>query len=192
MKHVLKMVGIALLLLIMMVGVAGADTAGLTITSQPANKSVAAGSTAKFTVEATTPATAISYLWQFRENANSAWAPSAQTGNKTATLSVSATNGLNGYQFRCVEGQPGINGIYESSYSVYYPEDHDPAGGQDGCARLHGNLYRSGDRNGDAYVSVAVPEGRELLMGSFGPEREQDGYAFSGSDKRPSRVSVPL
>ena len=102
MKHVLKTVVLVMLLAVMMTGVAAAETNLLTITSQPANKSVAAGSTAQFTVEATTSASSISYQWQFRKDANSSWAPSAQSGNKTATLSVSATNGLNGYQFRCV------------------------------------------------------------------------------------------
>ena len=60
-----------------------------------------AGSTAKFTVAATGKAT-LTYQWQYRKNASSEWANSAQSGNKTATLSVAATAGLNGYQFRCI------------------------------------------------------------------------------------------
>ncbi len=102
MKHVLKTIVLVMLLAVMMTGVAAAETNLLTITSQPGNKRAAAGSTATFTVEATTSATSISYQWQFRKDANSSWAPSAQSGNKTATLSVAATAGLNGYQFRCV------------------------------------------------------------------------------------------
>ena len=102
MKHVLKLFAIVLLLAVMMTGVAAAETNLLTITSQPANKRVAAGSTATFTVEATTSATSNSYQWQFRKDANSSWAPSAQSGNKSATLYEAATAGLNGFQFRCV------------------------------------------------------------------------------------------
>ncbi len=102
MKRVWKLFGIVILLLIVMTGVATATTDLLRITSQPTNKSVTAGSTATFSVTATTPATSIHYQWQYRKDANSAWAPSAQSGNKTDMLSVAATNGLHGYQFRCV------------------------------------------------------------------------------------------
>ena len=71
------------------------------ITTQPASKSVAAGTTAKFTVAATGKST-LTYCWQYRKDSNATWANSGQSGNKTATLSVAATAGLNGYQFRCI------------------------------------------------------------------------------------------
>lgn len=70
------------------------------ITQQPTGRKVTAGNTAKFTVVAT--GKTLSYQWQYRKNASSAWASSAQSGNKTATLSVASTAGLDGYQFRCV------------------------------------------------------------------------------------------
>ena len=71
------------------------------ITTQPADKSVTAGTKAKFTVVATGKST-LTYQWQYRKNSSSAWADSGQSGNKTATLSVATTKSLNGYQFRCV------------------------------------------------------------------------------------------
>jgi hypothetical protein len=71
------------------------------ITTQPSDKTVKAGSTAKFTVVATGKAT-LTYQWQYRKNSSDTWKSSAQSGNKSATLSVAATKGLNGYQFRCV------------------------------------------------------------------------------------------
>ena len=79
------------------------------ITKQPANTSVTAGSTAKFTVTATGKAP-LKYQWQSRKDSSSTWANSSQPGAKTATLNVSATKGLNGWQFRCIvtdaNGQP--------------------------------------------------------------------------------------
>ena len=77
------------------------EKAGPKITSQPADKSLLVGSTAKFAVEATGTAP-LTYQWQYRKNANCDWANSGQQGAKTATLLVSTTAGLHGYQFRCV------------------------------------------------------------------------------------------
>lgn len=71
------------------------------ITTQPTNKTVTAGSTAKFTIAATGTGT-LTYQWQSRKNASSTWVNSGQSGAKTRTLSVKTNKGLNGYQFRCV------------------------------------------------------------------------------------------
>ena len=70
------------------------------ITTWPKDASVSAGSTATFTMAATGK-TPLTYQWQYRRNENSEWKASGQSGNKTATLKVAATAGLNGYQFRC-------------------------------------------------------------------------------------------
>ena len=118
MKHIIKLLGVTLLTLIMMVGFAGADTIALQISSQPSNKSVAVGATAKFTVTATGTGT-LTYQWQYRKDANSSWAPSAKSGNKTSTLSVAATNGLNGYQFRCVVKDVNGATTYSSAATLY-------------------------------------------------------------------------
>ena len=81
------------------------NAATLTITpyisTQPANKSVTAGTTATFTVAATGTGT-LTYQWQSRKNSSSEWSNSGQTGAKTKTLSVATQAGLNGWQFRCI------------------------------------------------------------------------------------------
>ncbi len=76
-------------------------TTAPTITSQPQDKTVNAGSTAAFSVRATGEGT-ISYKWQSRKNADAEWVDSGQSGAKTANLSVNAIAGLNGWQFRCL------------------------------------------------------------------------------------------
>ena len=83
------------------------------ITTQPVNKTVTAGTAAKFTVVAAGKAT-LTYQWQYRRNSSDTWKNSGQSGNKTATLSVATTKGLNGYQFRCIvkdgDGRQTISG----------------------------------------------------------------------------------
>ena len=71
------------------------------ITTQPKSIYSAAGSTAKFTVAATGTGT-LKYQWQSRKDSSAAWANSGQSGSKTATLSVSVSAGLHGWQFRCI------------------------------------------------------------------------------------------
>ena len=68
------------------------------VTTQPKDKTVNEGSTAKFTVAATG---AESYQWQYRKSASDSWHNSTGTGNKTATLTLTATEARNGFQFRC-------------------------------------------------------------------------------------------
>ncbi len=71
------------------------------ITTQPKSIYSAAGTTAKFTVAATGTGT-LKYQWQSRKDSSASWANSGQTGAKTATLSVSVSAGLHGWQFRCI------------------------------------------------------------------------------------------
>ena len=71
------------------------------ITAQPENTTAAVGNKAVFTVEATGKSK-LTYQWQYRKNETDDWKTSGQSGNKTATLSVSTTAGLHGYQFRCI------------------------------------------------------------------------------------------
>ncbi|MCQ2457630.1 MAG: leucine-rich repeat protein [Clostridia bacterium] len=72
----------------------------LKIKSQPADKAVAAGTDAVFTV--TAGGNGLTYQWQYRKNATAEWSNSPATGNKTATLTVAATVTKNGYQYRCI------------------------------------------------------------------------------------------
>ena len=83
----------------------GSATATLSVspkfTTQPKNTSVQVGNVAKFTVAAIGKAP-LKYQWQSRKNSSAEWTNSGQPGAKTATLQVTATAGLNGWQFRCV------------------------------------------------------------------------------------------
>lgn len=71
------------------------------ITKQPANVNATVGYAAKFSVSVTGSGS-LTYKWQSRKNASANWAASGLSGADTATLSVTASAGLNGYQFRCV------------------------------------------------------------------------------------------
>ena len=74
---------------------------GIQITKQPANQTVAAGTEAVFTVEAT--GTELTYQWQAKSATASGW--NSSSGNngsgKTASLSLTAKNWQDGYMFRC-------------------------------------------------------------------------------------------
>ena len=85
-----------------------------TITKQPANVTVSEGNTATFTVKASG---AQSYQWQYRKNANDTWKTSGSSGNKTATLKVTASAVLNGFQFRCVVNN-SVGTVYSSAATL--------------------------------------------------------------------------
>ncbi|MBO4838513.1 MAG: leucine-rich repeat domain-containing protein [Lachnospiraceae bacterium] len=71
------------------------------IKTQPKQKVVKAGTTAKFTVSAM--GESLTYQWQWRKSSSDSWTncTSATTGYNKATLQVSATTARNGYQYRC-------------------------------------------------------------------------------------------
>ena len=71
----------------------------LAITTQPANKTVKAGATAKFTVKVNNDN--VTYQWQYRKSSSDSWKNASATGNQTKTLSVPATVSRHGYQYRC-------------------------------------------------------------------------------------------
>lgn len=70
------------------------------ITSQPASATVSAGTAVKFSVKAT--GAGLTYQWQFRTSSAGTWKSSGAAGSKTAALTISATAGRSGYQYRCV------------------------------------------------------------------------------------------
>ena len=74
---------------------------GPEITKQPKNASAAVGATARFSVEATGEGT-LTYRWQSKQNSDSTWSDSGQNGANTPNLTVTATTGLDGWQFRCI------------------------------------------------------------------------------------------
>ena len=69
-----------------------------TISSQPSNVTVAAGSTATFKVTATG---ATSYQWYYRKSSTASWTAVSAASGKTANYSLTAETRHNGYQYRC-------------------------------------------------------------------------------------------
>ena len=70
------------------------------ITAQPQSVAAAYGDAVRFTVQAT--GGSLTYQWQYKSPGSSAWKDSGMTGNKTATLRVTAEKARNGQQYRCV------------------------------------------------------------------------------------------
>ena len=70
---------------------------GLSITTQPTSKTVAAGTTVTFKVVATG---ATSYQWQYSKDGTT-WTNCSSAGSNTATFSFVASTGFNGRQYRC-------------------------------------------------------------------------------------------
>ena len=88
----------------------------LGIKTQPASKKVSEGKTANFTVSAT--GHKLTYQWQSRSSSKGTWKNTTLTGNKTATLKVSATAKRNGYQFRCLVKDSAGNKVYTNAVTL--------------------------------------------------------------------------
>lgn len=69
------------------------------ITADVANQTTINGSVGKFTVKV--DGDNLKYQWYVSKDGKT-WAKSSASGNKTATLSIRATNSLNGRKFKCV------------------------------------------------------------------------------------------
>ena len=67
------------------------------VTAQPQSVTCAAGENAVFSVEATN---VYEYQWKYSKNGID-WYTTSAEGNKTASLTIEATTGRNGYQYRC-------------------------------------------------------------------------------------------
>ena len=89
------------------------------ITQQPTNASVSAGSTTKFNITVSGGDGNLTYQWQSRKDSSTAWSNSAQSGAKTANLSVRATAGLNGWQFRCVVKDKNGQTVYSTAATLW-------------------------------------------------------------------------
>ena len=72
----------------------------ITITTQPKAVTVYSGETAKFTVKAS--GGNLKYQWQYRTSSSGSWTNSGYTTAKKATLSFTAKDSNNGYQYRCI------------------------------------------------------------------------------------------
>ena len=73
---------------------------GPAISKQPEDATVALGTKATFTINAS--GDGLTYQWQYQKAGKTTWYNSSSSGNKTNTVSVSGTNGTNGMKFRCI------------------------------------------------------------------------------------------
>jgi hypothetical protein len=73
----------------------------LSFKSHPVESFAATGSEVQFTVT-TSVDSGFTYQWQYRRNATANWTNTTMTGYNTDTLTVGATLGRNGYEYRCV------------------------------------------------------------------------------------------
>lgn len=89
----------------------------ITITKRPAERIVAKGENAKFTVSA--KGTNLKYQWQYRESTTSYWKNATAAGNKTASLSVPATAKRHKYQYRCKITDGDGNIAYTNAVYLY-------------------------------------------------------------------------
>ncbi len=71
----------------------------LDITSNPSGKSIDVGEKTTFTVKAV--GSGLTYQWQYKAPGGS-WRDTSFSGNKTATLTVTAKDTMDGYRYRCV------------------------------------------------------------------------------------------
>ncbi|SEF58574.1 Immunoglobulin domain-containing protein [Eubacterium ruminantium] len=69
------------------------------IISQPSSITVIRGSTGKITVKAS--GKNLRYQWYISKNGGKTWVESAATGNKTNTITITATKGLDGRLYKC-------------------------------------------------------------------------------------------
>ncbi len=81
---------------------AGVAATTITVTSQPEDEACEAGDRARFAV--TARGEELTYQWQYRSGAGKTWRNTTASGNKTAKMSVTAKESLDGYQYRCKIG----------------------------------------------------------------------------------------
>ena len=74
------------------------------IVTQPKSQTVAAGKTAKFTVEAS--GKELSYQWYYRTSSTGEWKAVSAAAGKTASYSFTTAARHNGYQYRCKVTNP--------------------------------------------------------------------------------------
>ncbi len=88
----------------------------LGIKTQPTNKTVVAGKTAKFTVVAT--GNGLTYQWQYRTSSSGSWTNIYATSGKTANYSLTAQSRHNGYQYRCKITDSDGNVLYTNTVKL--------------------------------------------------------------------------
>ncbi|MCQ2439614.1 MAG: DUF2634 domain-containing protein [Oscillospiraceae bacterium] len=83
----------------------------IVITAQPEDAIVNANENAYFTV--TAEGEGIAYQWQYKSATGTTWADTTLVGNKSRRLTVAATSGRNGFQYRCVLSAGGVTVVSE-------------------------------------------------------------------------------
>ena len=87
------------------------------VATQPTTQKVKSGATATFAVEAA--GTDLSYQWQTKTSSSGSWINCTFTGSQTASMSVPATTGRNGYYYRCVITDGEGNVGYTNTVRLY-------------------------------------------------------------------------
>ena len=156
------------------------------ITTQPTNAYAEPGKTATFTVAATGKAK-LTYQWQSRKDASSAWSNSGQSGAKTndgrpARLTVP----LRGNRRQRTED------LLRCGAGIDQNRDPDTSEGYERDRRLHREIHGDGSGSGLIYLPVAVTPGRFVDMVEFGTERSEERDPVGSDDGRPAWLAVPL
>lgn len=92
---------------------APAKAAGLRVTSQPSDISVAAGNTASFTVTAV--GSGLSYQWQYSKNSGKSWVNCSSTGNNTSVFSFIMKESYAHRQYRCKVSDSNGNYVFSEA-----------------------------------------------------------------------------
>jgi hypothetical protein len=83
-------------------------SASISIVSQPQNVSLTNGTSASFSVSATTPGTGLSYQWQSSPDGTNWTAVAGATSNSYALSEITET-GYGGYRYRCIVSSSGYS-----------------------------------------------------------------------------------
>ncbi len=85
-----------------------------TITSHPANQTVASGASVTFSVTAT--GTGLTYQWQRRSSSSGTWGNISGATSRSHTMTASTS--YNGYQYRCYVKDTYGNGVYSNAATL--------------------------------------------------------------------------
>ena len=89
----------------------------ISVATQPADQTVKADTTAKFTVKAT--GKGLTYQWQYRTSSKGSWKNVSAAIGKTASYSLTAQTRHSGYQYRCVVTDREGNKVYSNAVNLY-------------------------------------------------------------------------
>ncbi|MCR5138510.1 MAG: S8 family serine peptidase [Oscillospiraceae bacterium] len=151
------------------------------ITTHPANLTVDPNATATFRVTAT--GHSLSYQWEMKAPGSETWQNSSLNGNKTSTLSFTATSAYNNYEFRCrVTGNDGV-AVYSNSATLYVRSASTKY-----RALLFGEVnFSDGDVCNRNWGDVLLMTG--MLRSVKGPDgNPYDGNIYGGKDYSPSQI----